>query len=126
MSKLQLYKKKYKDLYDEREAILDEIYDWKHGRYFYAGVHRLGLWNNSIYLDELLYIRKRIEKDIIPYEIMFRTEFYKKLMEKIPDDIILHIASFGDIIDKSAANLIISGEDITLDIIKPTFKKYQY
>lgn len=89
-------RKSYKYLCNEREAILDEIDSWKRGCSTYSGKQRLGLWNNSTYLDELLYIKQAIEKEIIYCEIMERKKVYKKLYNQLPKDSILHIASFVD------------------------------
>ena len=109
--------KSYKCLCDERESILDEVDNWKQGRSSYSCNQRMGLWNGSTYLEELLYIRQRIEKEMIPHEIVDRMKFYKKLENKIPEDAILHIASFGDVVDKSAADFIISGVEATIEAV---------
>jgi len=59
--------KSYQCLLNERESVLDEIYDWKHDKSSFYGSQRIGLWENSTYLDELLYILQNIEKDIIVF-----------------------------------------------------------
>lgn len=105
-------RKSYKNLCEQREAILDEAELWKKGLSSYSGKQRLGLWTTSTYLDELMYIRQSIEKDIMPYLIHFQTRFYKYLekYKNIPTDIILNIASFGDLIDQDAVYFISKGE----------------
>lgn len=60
---------KYIKLSDEREAVIDEINNWKQGCSYFYGNQKMGLWNNSTYLDELLYILIKIEKEIITYQI---------------------------------------------------------
>jgi hypothetical protein len=102
MSSVEL--KKYNSLLRERQSILDETKRWKCG--LTISNQRLGLWSSSTYLDELLYIRQSIDKEITECEIMFRVKFYKKLENKLPKDTIHHIASFGNNIDHSASNLL--------------------
>lgn len=97
-------KKKYNRLINERKGILEEAERWKRG--LSNTSQRLGLWGSSTYLDELLYIRMNIEKEITECEIIFRTQFYKSLENKLPEDVIHHIASFGDIVDTTAVNLL--------------------
>ena len=111
----------YKRLCDEREAILDEVEVSKQGRSPYHMNQRMGLWNGSTYLDELMYIRMSIEKEMIPHEIIFRMGFYQKLNIKIPMEIILHIASFGDLIDKSAFHFLEKGTETTLDDVASSY-----
>lgn len=96
--------KKYKRLHMERQGLLDEAERWKRG--LLVPNKRLGLWACSTYIDELLYIRQGIEKEITECEIIFRLQFYKNLWNKLPEDIIHQIASFGDIIDHSASKLL--------------------
>lgn len=52
----------YNKLLEEREAILEEIERYKKG---YVFQKRMGLWNNSDYLSELLYIKQKIESEIL-------------------------------------------------------------
>lgn len=78
-------RKTYKRLCQEREALLDEAESWKQGNLLYSRKQRMGLWKGSRYLDELLYIRQRVEKDMIPQEIVYRMKLYIHLMNKIPE-----------------------------------------
>lgn len=101
-----MLQKKYNRLLQERQSILEEAKKWKCG--LIHTEQRLGLWSSSTYLDELLYIRQNIEKEITECEILFRIEFYKNLGDKLPEDTIHHIASFGDMVDNSASNLMLN------------------
>jgi hypothetical protein len=114
-------RKTYKRLCDERESILDEIEAWKISGF--TGTLITGLWCSSTYLDELLYIRVSIEKEMIPHQIIMRMKFYQKLETKtgLPDDIILCIALFGDLIDMSAMRFLSKGIKATVDAIDPTY-----
>jgi len=96
--------KKYNQLLMERQGLLDEAERWKRG--LLVPNKRLGLWACSTYIDELLYVRQGIEKEITQYEITFRVHFYKNIRNILPEDTIYHIVSFGDIIDKTAFNLL--------------------
>jgi hypothetical protein len=113
-------RKTYKSLCDEHESILEEIEAWRISGF--TG-NRMGLWSSSTYLDELLYIRKNIEKDMIPHQIVMRMKFYKRLMYKtgLPTDIVLYIASFGDFIDVSAMNFLRKGVKAALENVVPIY-----
>jgi hypothetical protein len=94
-------KKTYKILCEEKESILDEREKYIKG----LSVNRkMGLFINEkySYFDELSYIIKLIDYDIIPYKILYKIQLYKKLKEKIPIDLLYYISSFGDKIDKIA------------------------
>jgi hypothetical protein len=110
-------RKTYKRLCEELEAVIDEIELHKRGESSYSEKQRIGLWNDSVYLSELFYIKQCIEKDIIPHLIVSQTQFYKALekQKNIPEDIVLHIASFGDIIDTSAEYYLSKGINPTID-----------
>ena len=110
-------RKSYQSLIEEREAILDEVENWKHNK---SNCQNIGLWNNSTYLDELLYIKQIIEKEMIQHEIVFRMKFFVKLGDKLPKELIYHITSFGDIVDKSAAYFIENNIPFTTENINPT------
>lgn len=111
-------RKTYKRLCDELLAVQDEILECKQGN-TYDCKQRVGLWKDSTYLDELLYICTNIEKDIIPHEIVLRMKFYKELNNKLPMDTITHIASFGDLIDISASNFLEEGIEARIDAVDP-------
>jgi hypothetical protein len=84
--------KSYKILLQERDAILYEAEDWKKGNSSYHNNIRIGLWSTSTYLDELLYIRLIIEKEIKQVEIDTQMKVYKKY--NIPKELIKLISSF--------------------------------
>jgi hypothetical protein len=110
--------KTYNRLREEHKAVLDETKLWKQCM---SGNQRMGLWNKSTYLDDLLYIRQRIEKEMIPYEIVFKMGLYRQLQKRIPNELILHIASFGDYIDSSAVYFIEKETPVTIDAVDPTY-----
>ena len=98
-------KKSYKILCQERESILDEREKYIRG----VGIDRkMGLFLNEkySYFDELSYIISLIEKDMRPYEILYKIQLYKKLKERIPIELLLYISSFGSNIDKIAVKYI--------------------
>jgi hypothetical protein len=70
-------KKTYNLLLKEHKAVIYESELWKQNLSSYSGKQKMGLWNNSNYLDELLYIRQSIEKDMIPHLIKIRMKFCK-------------------------------------------------
>jgi hypothetical protein len=84
--------KSYKRLCEEREAVLCEAEDWKKGNSSYYDNIRIRLWGNSTYLDELLYIRLIIEKEMREHESISQMKVYNKF--KIPRDISSLISSF--------------------------------
>ena len=67
--------KKYNQLLMERQGLLDEAERWKRG--LLVPNKRLGLWTCSTYIDELLYVRQGIEKEITQYEIRFLQKYSK-------------------------------------------------
>ena len=67
--------KKYNQLLMERQGLLDEAERWKRG--LLVPNKRLGLWACSTYIDELLYVRQGIEKEITQYEIRFLQKYSK-------------------------------------------------
>ena len=78
---MSIIQKNYEKLCKERDAVLDE-------KKFYSQFttnERIGLFicERYDYIDELSYIIKRIEKEIIPYEILYKLKLYKKLTQKI-------------------------------------------
>jgi hypothetical protein len=81
----------YEKLCLERDGILDAIEDYKKGN---LTDKPMGLWNNSDYLSELSYIRRRIESDIVPYYIVETIKLYNRLSTYLPDDIIYQISNF--------------------------------
>lgn len=91
--------KTYKELCDEREYIIEqrEIYKRGHGR--------ISIGPDSYY-DQLFQILKIVEREMIPYEIRYRFHLYQKLNEKLPVEIILIIASYGDVVDDVASKKI--------------------
>lgn len=107
-------RKTYKQLCDERDAILDEQEKYKKG-YTYG---RIGLGLGSYY-DELYYILKCVEHEMIPYEIVYRMKLYQKFNNKIPLEIIMHIASYGDCIDDIASKFVEEGKPAIIDEIDP-------
>jgi hypothetical protein len=114
-------RKTYKYLCEEYNAVIDEVDSWKQSLSINSDRQKMGLWNNSTYLDELLYIRQSIEKEMIPHQIVLRMKFYKGLeyAKNIPTDITKYIASFGDLIDNSALYFIKKGVDSTIDAVDP-------
>jgi hypothetical protein len=115
---LKTKRKSYKVLIEERESILDEVYTYKHGNSFH---YRMGLWDKSTYLDELMYMRQIIEKEIELHEILFKMKLYNKLEEKIPLDIIFEISSFGDNIDMSAVYFNNKGIPAKINKVEKTY-----
>jgi hypothetical protein len=109
-------RKSYINLCKERDAVMDEINNWKEN---ITVCKRIGLWNDSTYLDELLYIKSCIEKEMIPYEVVFRMKFYENMYKTIPEDIVLHIASFGDLIDQSAHFFLSKGVKSDINCVDP-------
>lgn len=83
--------KSYEKLCLERDGVLDAIEDYKKGD---LTDKPMGLWNNSDYLSELSYIRRRIESEMVPYYILETMKLYKRLSTYIPDDIISQISTF--------------------------------
>ena len=94
-------KKTYKILCEERESVLDEREKYIKG---ISVTKKIGLFLNEkySYFDELSYIISLIDKEIKPYNILYKIQLYKKLKEKIPIDLLYYISSFGDKIDKIA------------------------
>lgn len=105
--------KTYTRLCNEKEAILDEIERWKEGTIFKN--QRMGLWNNSTYFDELWYIHREIEKELTALKIVMRMKVYKHLSKNLPNDVILHITSFGEDVDEAAEYFISTGTNPTID-----------
>jgi hypothetical protein len=98
-------KKSYKILCQEREVILDERENYIRG----IGINRkMGLFLNEkySYFDELSYIIYLIDKEMKPYEILYKIQLYKKLKERIPIELLLYISSFGSNIDKIAVKYL--------------------
>lgn len=83
--------KSYEKLCLERDGVLDAIEDYKKGD---LTDKPMGLWNNSDYLSELSYIRRRIESEMVPYYIVETMKLYKRLSNRVPDDIIFQISTF--------------------------------
>lgn len=83
--------KSYEKLCLERDGILDAIKDYKKSD---LTDKPIGLWNNSDYLSELSYIRRRIESEMVPYYIVEIMKLYKRLLKHIPYDLINLISTF--------------------------------
>ena len=111
---LLTYRKTYKQLHQEREAVLDEVEAYKQGTVYQK---RMGLWKNSDYLSELLYIRNQIETEMIPHYIVEMMKLYKRLLIRLPIEIIVHITSFGTIEDQKAIQMVKEGREATLEVV---------
>ena len=94
-------KKTYKILCEERESVLDEREKYIRGM---CTNRKMGLFISEkySYFDELSYIINLIDYDIIHYKILYKIQLYKKLIEKIPIELLYNISVFGDKIDKIA------------------------
>ena len=55
--------KTYETLLNELDGILDEVEEYK--KTFSS--NKIGLWKNSTYIDELLYIYQCIQKEMMVY-----------------------------------------------------------
>lgn len=93
-------RKSYELLCEERESILDEKENYKKG----LTNIKLGFFINTkyTYYDELSYMLKKVDNDLIPYKILYRMKLYQEINKKITHNLVLYIASFGDFIDKFA------------------------
>lgn len=107
-------RKTYKQLHEEREAVLDEAEAYKQGTVYQK---RMTLWENSDYLSELLYIRMRIEKEMILHQIVETMKLHKRLLIRLPMELVIHIASFGTAEDQVAAQMVEEGKEATLDVV---------
>lgn len=107
-------RKSYKRLQKEHEGILEETLYYKQGL---LENRRMGLWNNSTYLDELYYIRLQVEKDMIPHQIVHQMKIYQQF--NIPIELILHISSFGGMVEQSAACFLEQDIDATIEAVDP-------
>lgn len=95
-----MHRKTYKQLCKEREDI---IYLQK------TGSHH----------GSLKYILMCIEKEMIPYEIVYRMKLYQRFSNKIPIELIIHIASYGDCIDDISSKFLEEGKLANIDVIDP-------
>jgi hypothetical protein len=109
-------RKTYTQLYEEREAVFDEADAYKQRTVYQK---RMGLWKNSDYLSELLYIRMRIETEMIPHYIVETMKLHKRLLILLPMEIVIHIASFGTIEDQTAIQMVVEGKESTIDVVDP-------
>lgn len=106
--------KSYKKLKDELASIIEETERYKQSNDF-GTCKKMGLWNNSTYLDELLYIKTTIEHEIIPYEIVSTMKFHQWLLKSLPIELVKHIASFGTMEDTIAATYVELGVNATVE-----------
>ena len=87
--------KSYKQLLSEREEILDEL------QLQIKIKIKCKSWN--MYIDELERVLVNIEMRLTKYQIDERVKVYRKLLEKIPIELVSHVASFGhNIVDRCA------------------------
>jgi hypothetical protein len=70
-------------------------------------------------LENLLYMQQRIERMIIPHEIVNKMKLYYNLNNKIPIELIIHIASFGDITDIIAVKYVDDNIQPTIEEVDP-------
>lgn len=112
-------RKTYKQLCEEREAVLHEAEKYKQGLVYQE---RIGLWTKSDYLSELLYIRQKIESEIVPHYIVEIMKLHKRLLTRLPMELITLIASFGTSEHQIAAQMVKEGNEATLDVVDPEYK----
>ena len=85
----------------------------------YDSLRRMGLYYPP-YMNEIKYTQIGIEKKMIPHEIVNRMKLYYHLNNKIPVELIIHIASFGYIADTVAAKFFEEGKPATLEAVDPS------
>ena len=109
-------RKTYKQLWEEREAVIDEENAYKQGHVYQK---RMGLWTDSDYLSELLYIQQRIESEMVPHYIVEIMKLHKRLLFRLPIELVKHISSFGTSEHQIAAQMVEEGKEATLDAVTP-------
>lgn len=98
-------RKTYSELKEEKQSILDEKENYKNG----SSMRKIGFFLNPhyTYFDELGYMLRQIEKEMIPYEILYRLKLYQELYKKIPYQLVVYISKFGDFVDKIACKYLV-------------------
>lgn len=96
-------RKTYKQLLQERD-ILEKV-----------------IKENPLMNDTLLYYKKNIEKQMIPYEIVQQMKLYYHLLEKLPIDIIFNISSFDYIENQIAMQYVEENIPATYEAVNPKY-----
>ena len=88
-------KQKYLNLYNERQAVLDEIDDCKKGFCFKnSTILHPSLIKDYTYLDDLFYILSRVNSEIAEYEYEYRKTVYVHINSKLPIELVCLISDF--------------------------------
>jgi hypothetical protein len=112
------HKNTYDDLCKEYIAVVEETKLYKNNLSTRLGKRMMNIWDNSTYLDELLYIKKLIKKEMTQHLIVYKMKIYKYLeYSNIPKDIITNISYFGNTVDTQALYFISKNVEANIETI---------